>query len=143
MRKALFDEISGVDANLTMIGISTGSYLDKGKLTIDETKLTVDSAVTLLSSMRNATYPDADKLHYKNGHTLYSEKKYQDAITELGKALVFNPSDVDAIYFTARSYDRLGDKENAAKYYNIVINQYPNSNRIPDAKDFLKQVQKP
>lgn len=39
MRKALFDDISGVSATLTSIGINTGLYAEKGKLTIDENKL--------------------------------------------------------------------------------------------------------
>jgi flagellar hook-associated protein 2 len=39
MRTALYDSVSGVDTKLTEIGITTGSYLDKGKLVINEDKL--------------------------------------------------------------------------------------------------------
>ncbi|MBS4535778.1 flagellar filament capping protein FliD [Clostridium sp. D2Q-14] len=40
MRRALYDDVEGVDLNLYEIGIKTSSnYLDKGKLVIDETKL--------------------------------------------------------------------------------------------------------
>lgn len=39
MRGAFFDGIDGVKTSLTDIGISTGSYTEKGKLTINETKL--------------------------------------------------------------------------------------------------------
>lgn len=108
---------------------------------IDAAKLDVEPAVILLSRLRDATYPDMAKLHYQNGHSLYGDGKYEDALAELAKAMVFDPTDAASIYFTARSYDRLGDKENAAKYYNIVIAQYPDSNRATDAKKFLKQVQ--
>jgi len=39
MRSVMFDGISGVNASLSSIGISTGSYEDKGKLIINESKL--------------------------------------------------------------------------------------------------------
>ncbi len=39
MRSALYTTISGSGGNLTTIGITTGSFKEKGKLVIDETKL--------------------------------------------------------------------------------------------------------
>lgn len=39
MRKALADTVSGISGSLSEIGITTGSYDEKGKLYIDETKL--------------------------------------------------------------------------------------------------------
>jgi flagellar hook-associated protein 2 len=39
MRKALYDKIEGVNINLSSIGITTGSYEERGKLKIDEAKL--------------------------------------------------------------------------------------------------------
>jgi len=39
IRSALVEPIEGLDINLSSIGISSSSYTDKGKLTIDETKL--------------------------------------------------------------------------------------------------------
>jgi len=39
LRRALYDTIEGVSGGLYSIGITTGSYTDKGKLTIDENKL--------------------------------------------------------------------------------------------------------
>ena len=39
MRRALYDAVEGVSISLTNIGITTGTYEQKGKLIIDETKL--------------------------------------------------------------------------------------------------------
>lgn len=39
MRRALTDSVEGISTTLSSIGITTGSYSDKGKLQIDETKL--------------------------------------------------------------------------------------------------------
>ena len=108
---------------------------------IDAAKYESESSVKILNRIREATYPSAAKLHYDNGHALYSDAKYDEALVELTKAMTFNPTDVDAIYFTARTYHRLDDKEKAAKYYKIVVTDYPDSSRVTDASVFLEQVQ--
>ncbi len=110
-------------------------------VTVDEASLENDGAISLLKSMREISYPAAAEAYYDKGHDLYSDRKYEEAIEDLKKALIFDPADVSAIYFLGRSYHRLNDKENAAFYYNMVITDYPDSNRVSNAKDFLKQVQ--
>jgi tetratricopeptide (TPR) repeat protein len=109
---------------------------------IDETKLESQSAVALLNNLRQATYPIVAEIHYDNGHEFYSDKKYTEALAEFKKAMVFDPKDVDAIYFTARTYDRLDDKENAIVYYSIVVNDYADTDRYTDAAGFLEDLQK-
>jgi TolA-binding protein len=109
--------------------------------TAPDAKFENEDAVALTGLLREVTYPDAAESHYDEGHDLYSDGKYEEAIKELEKALIFNPKDVNAIYFTGRAYQRLDDKENAALYYNIVLTEYPDSNRASDAQDFLKEVQ--
>ncbi|HEX3029892.1 MAG TPA: flagellar filament capping protein FliD [Clostridia bacterium] len=65
MRKALYDPVSGVTTNLSAIGISTGSYLDKGKLTLDETKLKAalaanpDQVTKLFTNTSDTSYSQA------------------------------------------------------------------------------------
>jgi Flp pilus assembly protein TadD len=100
-----------------------------------------DVSKNLLEALRTATYPDASDLHYSQGHEFYSEGKYEEAIAELQKAVTFDPADVSAIYFIARSYHRLEDKANAKLYYNIVISDYPDTERAKTAKDFMKELQ--
>lgn len=39
MRTALYDKVEGTSLSLHQIGITTGTYQDKGKLKIDEAKL--------------------------------------------------------------------------------------------------------
>jgi tetratricopeptide (TPR) repeat protein len=110
--------------------------------TIDETKLDNEDAKALVTILRDAVYPTVARLYYKKGHDqLYNSGKYEEALEELEKAMYFDPTDVDAVYFIARSYHRLGDHPNAAIYYNIVITDFPDSSRVSEAKRLLKQVQ--
>ena len=108
---------------------------------ITEGQLETDQANQLFTLLKNETFPSAAKTHYENGHNQYSQGNYQAALSELQMALKYDPLDVNAIYFMARSYHRLNDRDNAITYYNKVITQFPDSNRVPDAKKFLKQVQ--
>ena len=108
---------------------------------IDLSGVESESAAGLLALLREKAYPEAAKSGYDKGHDMYGDGKYEEAIEELKKVLTFDPTDVNAIYFLGRSYHRLRDKENAALYYNMVITDYPNTNRARDAKSYLKQVQ--
>lgn len=110
-------------------------------MTIDDSGLESESAVSLLTSLREKAYPDAAEKYYDKGHDLYGDGKYEEAIQDLKKAMTFDPADVSTIYFLGRAYHRLKDKENAALYYNIVVTDYPDSNRASDAKSYLRQVQ--
>ena len=109
---------------------------------IDDTKIENEDAKNLVTTLRTTVYPSVAQAQYEKGHNLYSDGKYKKAIEELAKAMVYDPKDVDPVYFTARAYHRLDDKENAAIYYNIVLKDFPDSDRISDAQNFLEQVQK-
>ena len=106
-----------------------------------DTQFENEAATGLYNRLKEATFLSAAASHYEKGHVFYSSEKYQEALTELQLAMTLDPADVDAIYFMARAYHRLEDKPNAALYYNRVITEFPDSNRITDAKEFLKQVQ--
>lgn len=108
---------------------------------IDDTRLTGEAAISLLNQLKTATYPDAAAEHYKNGHNLYSDQKYTEALVELHKAWSLDPTDVDAAYFLGRAYQKLDDKENAAIYYSTVVNEFPNSHRAASARGYLREVQ--
>ncbi|WP_010681155.1 flagellar filament capping protein FliD [Acetivibrio cellulolyticus] len=65
MRTALYEKVDGVSLSLYDIGISSTSYLDKGKLSIDETKLknaltnNYDQVVKLFTKDSQYSYKDA------------------------------------------------------------------------------------
>ena len=66
MRLALFEKVDGVDIDLKMVGITTGSWQEKGKLHIDETTLkkaireNPDAVMSLFSKSSTSTYGNVD-----------------------------------------------------------------------------------
>lgn len=79
MRYALYGEIKDVNGGLSSIGITTGNFLDKGKLVIDEDKLreaiknTPDKVMDIFSRGSSVKYSpdlsksDRDKRYFENG----------------------------------------------------------------------------
>ena len=45
-----------------------------------------------------------------------------------------------AVFYMGRSYQLLGDTGNAAGYYKRLIQSYPNSDLIDDARKYLNQL---
>ncbi len=110
-------------------------------LAVDEKKFTSTDAVALLNLMKESTYPMVADAQYEQGYSDYSRGKYEEALVELKKVMEFDPTNVSAIYFTARSYHRLKDYDNAKIYYNIIVTDFSDSNRATDAKSFLNELQ--
>ncbi len=64
MRQMFFDSVSGLDKSLSQIGFSTGTYKDKGKIFLDETKLksALTENPTLVSQLFTKSGTSTDKV---------------------------------------------------------------------------------
>ena len=74
---------------------------------------------------------------FQEGYNLYGSGKYDEALKSFETSLKMNKKNVDSTYFTARCYDRKGDKTKAAEWYNKVINDFGNTQRAVEAKRML------
>ncbi len=109
-------------------------------VTIDESQYEADAANDLLESLRQEIYPKVMDTYYGLGHDLYSDYKYEEALEAFEKALEVNPKHVDSIYFMARAYHRLEDYENAALFYENIINDFSDSRRLENSEMFLEEI---
>lgn len=73
----------------------------------------------------------------EEGISSYEAGDYDSAITSLERALSISENDSDTMYFCARAYDRKGDKENANRWYQKIIENFPGTNAASDARDYL------
>ncbi len=108
---------------------------------VNADKLDKQEAIDLYNQIKDATFVKASEELYDEGHDLYSDGKYDDALKTLKQAYKYDPANVDAIYFIGRSYHQLSDHENAAKYYNILMNKYPDSGRASEAEERLAEIE--
>lgn len=75
---------------------------------------------------------------YKKAEKSFKEGKYEEAKADLEKVLTYNPDHDYAVYYLARSCEKLEDVENAKKYYARLVELLPETTqRAQTAKAYL------
>lgn len=88
LRRALYDKVEGSSLSLYQIGITTGTYQEKGKLVIDETKLKAalndnfDAVVQLFTQSSQYTYSESINDSGKRS-TRYNESGIAQRINDI------------------------------------------------------------
>jgi len=59
---------------------------------------------------------------------------------KIEKSLSFDENNTDAIYFLGRCYQQKSDVEKAKSYYNKIVDNYPDSKRVSEAKRRLREL---
>lgn len=109
----------------------------KALLNVDADRLESNTAKNMYKTLKNNTFASASNSLYSEGYSNYDHYKYQEAQTLFRDAYKLDSSNVNALYFLGRCYDRLGDTKKAQSTYEKVIKNFPNSNRASDAKKKL------
>jgi len=112
----------------------------KALLKVDEAKLESDTAKSTYKKIKQDTFESSSKTLYDQGYEKYNRYKYSDALTLFKDAYSLNDKNVDALYFMARSYHRLDDKENAIANYKKILEAFPTTERAADAKKKLREL---
>ena len=97
-------------------------------------------AITLYETMKEATFVQASKKVYNDGHKLYQSSKYDEALVKLNLAYELDPENLSAIYFIGRTYHRLSEFDKARTYYTILTENYPDSGRAGEAELRLEEL---
>ncbi|WHH60449.1 tetratricopeptide repeat protein [Petroclostridium sp. X23] len=88
--------------------------------------------------------PQVAREYYIKAYNLYNGKKYNEAIQPFNMCIQLELKESDeylySLYFGAKSYQAIGDKLNAASYYNQVIHLFPNSKYAEYSKNWLKEL---
>ena len=108
---------------------------------VDSSKLNNTSAINLYNTINDEVSMEASLSLYDEGHDLDTRGDYEGALEELLKSYEYNPTNIDAIYFIARSYHRLDNDEKAIEYYTILTDDYPATNRAREATSQLRQFE--
>ena len=114
---------------------------------MDADSLSGDGAKKFYNKIKKETYDTASTSYFEKGRDCYhgqgdysGQKDYDKAIKLLKKSLKFNADNTDAMYFLGRSYQQKSDFETAKQYYDQVVNDYPDSSRVAEAKSRLREI---
>ncbi len=124
-------------ANDDLDYVAVADYISK----VDSSKLNNANAVNLYNTINDEVSLEASLSLYNDGHDIYTRGDYEGALEVLLQSYEYNPTNVDAIYFIARSYHRLDNNEKAIEYYTILTEDYPATNRAREANSQLRQLQ--
>lgn len=107
---------------------------------LNEDSFTMDSAKDLYKTIKEkALAGQAEKL-YSEGYSKYSSGKYDEAIEILNAANALKEDYDDPQYILGRCYMKMGDNAKAREYFQHIVDNYPNSRRYRDSKNYLAQL---
>lgn len=105
--------------------ISYAERLSKWK----ETALARWKTAALYQGIEKQISEKVKQYGYAYGYELYNAAKYDEAAQYLQAAYNAGGTDADTLYFLGRSYQRSGNEKEARVYLQMVVNQYPGSER--------------
>lgn len=115
------------------------SYLEsiQDEVVLTETS---ESFQAVYQSLLETVGPSVAKTYYDDGMAAYRQEVYTDAVQNLEKAYIYDSENIDVVYNLANAYYRSGDFENAAVYYQRVIDNFPNTERARRSEDYLEEI---
>jgi len=100
-----------------------------------------ESFQALRSFLVNKVGPASAEKYASEGEEAYKKDLYEDAITAYQKAMEYGLVTEDMLYNIAASYNATGDTVNAKKYYENLIERYPDTEKAKRAQNFLEEIE--
>ena len=94
----------------------------------------------LYQTMLNAIGGDLSVSYYDEAYEYFRQGDYLPAIEGFERASYYDASNVDALYFLARSYQKNGNDTEAIEVYKKVLERFPDSVRVKDSKRYLSEL---
>lgn len=145
--KAQLGDLAGEDgANkmLTML-INSANYYFEGDTvasaeaikSFDKDKLSSQNAQKLYKTLSDATFINASHELYNRGIDAYNSGNMRNASDYLVRAYELNADFVEAAFYAGRAFQYSDDKDNALKYFKIVVDNFPNTGYFADASAYI------
>ena len=141
-------DISGTDGNnklLIALIDSANAYIANDKIKAAESLVNIDVS-TLPSENAKALYntialamPTVANDLYTLGTTSYYKNNFTEAADYFARTYKLDSTKVDAANFAALSYAKLEQVDNAKKYYQYIVTNFPTSKYISDANTYISK----
>ena len=101
---------------------------------------TSESFRRLYQTLLSTIGPGLAQTYYTEAQQAYTQEDFAAAIEGFGKAVYYDSSFEDALYYLGQAYRRNGDNENAIATYNKVIELFPDSSRARSAQEYINKL---
>lgn len=95
----------------------------------------------LYQTLLAAIGPELSQNYYTAGYTAYQNESFEEAITNLNRAVYYNAANIDAWYNLGNAYRRSGDNENAIAAYDKVIELFPDTDKARKSQQYKDSLQ--
>lgn len=109
------------------------AYMDKLK-SYRELAETKESTAIIYNDILMPLFEQVRKDCFARGKELYDGKKYEEAIPFFEAVLRTDQTDDDTLYLLGRSFQKLKRNTEAVQYYQMLLDQYPESDRYAAVK---------
>lgn len=133
-----FDSLLTVAANYLkeQDNMSTAADLENIAQTLDIEE-TSEGFQTLYQTLREAIGPDLSATYYSEGSDYLRHEEYPAAIESFERAVYYDSTNMEALFFLGRAYQANGDDEDAVETYQKVLELFPDSARTNEIKQRL------
>lgn len=101
---------------------------------------TSEAFKTLYNTLLTTIGPDLAVSYYNDGLAAYRSEDFTIAIEQLNKAVYYDSSNVESLYYLGRAYHRSDDKENAISTYNKVVELFPGTQNATNAQRYINEL---
>ena len=119
--------------------MATAADLEDIVQTID-LESTSEGFQSLYQTLRGVIGPELAVTYYDEGVEYFRHEEYSAAIESLDKAVYYDETHVDALYYLARAYHANGSPEEAIETYQKVLELFPDSVRVNDIRSRLREL---
>lgn len=94
----------------------------------------------LYGSLTALIGPELAKTYYDLGYADYKKEKYASAIPNLAKAVQYDATNGEALFYLANCYRKNNNIDKAKEAYTQVIELFPNTEKANKSKTYLTEI---
>lgn len=137
------DTDNTIASNYSNLLLAVNYYLDKNANKSAEALEKVDSSLKMNSeaftsvyeTLRSKLSTQMSESAFDKGMEEYGQGNYEAAIEQFEKCLKSDKNNDDAYYYIGWAYENLGDEAKSKKYFQDIVDKFPNSEHYEVAKN--------
>ncbi len=94
----------------------------------------------LYNTLRSLIGPELAETYYTDGLASYRSEDFNTAIDQLSKAVYYDDTNAESLYYLGQAYRRIDDRENAITIYERVVQLFPDTQNAVNAQRYIEEL---
>ena len=137
-----------IDDLLTAAGVylqtqnaqDTAVYLESiaASVNVEDTS---EAFQTLYGQLLGVIGPELAEAYYNDGMSSYHSEDFGKAIELLEKAVYYDATNADSLYYLGQAYRRVDNKDKAVSTFEKVVELFPETQNAANAQRYIEELQ--